>query len=319
VSFISPRVLSRLGVLGLNGRNRNYVARYNPRRAFPLVDNKLETKRILEAAGLATPALLFVVRHQFEVRDIGARLEGHASFCIKPAKGSGGKGIMVIERRSGDRFVKASGAELGIEQIKRHVSNALAGLYSLGGQPDAVIVEELIEFDPSFSGLSHEGVPDIRIVVFQGYPVMAMLRLATHASDGKANLHQGAVGVGLDLATGRAIRAVQYTRPIREHPDTGRSLDAISIDDWRNMLLLASRCYEPTGLGYLGADLVLDRSKGAQLLELNARPGLAIQVASGCGLLPRLRAIEARVAEHRESAEERVAFAVEAFAAQPHA
>ena len=58
----------------------------------------------------------------------------------------------------------------------------------------------------------YEGVPDIRIVVFNGYPVMAMLRLATHASDGKANLHQGAVGVGLALDSGRCLNAVQYGR-----------------------------------------------------------------------------------------------------------
>ncbi|TVS17329.1 MAG: alpha-L-glutamate ligase-like protein [Gammaproteobacteria bacterium] len=317
MNWISPQALYRLGVLGINARNRDFVARYNPRRAFPLVDDKLKTKRILEAEGLATPALLHVVRHQFEVRGIESRLAAQSGFCIKPAKGSGGKGILVIERREGDQFVKASGVRVGIEQLQRHVSNALAGLYSLGGQPDAVIIEELIEFDPAFTGLSHEGVPDIRIVVFQGYPVMAMLRLATHASDGKANLHQGAVGVGLDLATGAAIRAVQYARPIREHPDTGQVLDRIQIPDWHSMLLLAARCYEPTGLGYLGADLVLDRSKGAQLLELNARPGLAIQVASGRGLRPRLRAIESRVADRRrELPEARVAHVVEAFAVE---
>lgn len=318
MNWISPWALSRLGVLGINARNRDFVARYNPRRAFPLVDDKLKTKRILESEGLATPALLHVVRHQFEVRGIESRLAAHGGFCIKPAKGSGGKGILVIERRDGDQYIKASGAGVGIAYIQRHVSNALAGLYSLGGQPDALVIEELIEFDPAFKGLSHEGVPDIRIVVFQGYPVMAMLRLATHASDGKANLHQGAVGVGLDLATGTAIRAVQHARPILEHPDTGQALDRIRIPDWHSMLLLAARCYEPTGLGYLGADLVLDRSKGAQLLELNARPGLAIQVASGRGLRPRLHAIEERVLDcPRESPEARVAYAIEAFAVTP--
>lgn len=301
-------------MLGINARNRNYIARYNPRRAFPLVDNKLQTKQVLEAAGLATPRLLFVIEYQYEVRTLEAQLAGLEAFCIKPGKGSGGKGILVIEHRRGDTFVKASGAEVGIEQIRRHVSNALAGLYSLGGQPDRALVEELIEFDPAFAGLSHEGVPDIRVVVFRGYPVMAMLRLATHASDGKANLHQGAVGVGLDLATGKAIRALQYGRPINAHPDTGMRLDAIEIADWRNMLLLAARCYEPTGLGYLGADLVLDRSRGALLLELNARPGLAIQVANGRGLLPRLRAIEARADTIEEAAAERVDFVMSEFA-----
>jgi len=297
-------------MLGINARNRNYVARYNPRRAFPLVDNKHETKVLMESAGLSTPRLLFVVEHQYEVRTLETQLAGLGAFCIKPGKGSGGKGILVIEHRHGDNFVKSSGAEIGIEQIRRHVSNALAGLYSLGGNPDRVLVEELIEFDPVFAGLSHEGVPDIRVVVLRGYPVMAMLRLSTHASDGKANLHQGAV----DLATGRSIRALQFARPVEVHPDTGARLDTIEIADWRNMLLLAARCYEPTGLGYLGADLVLDRSRGALLLELNARPGLAIQVANGRGLLPRLRAIEARADAVQESPAARVDFVMSEFA-----
>lgn len=314
MSWISPRALARMGVLGINARNRDYVARYNPRSSFPLVDDKLQTKRLLEAAGLSTPRLLGVLRHQFEVRHLASRLDGLESFCLKPAKGSGGKGILVVEGREGRGFRKASGAVIDLAQLQRHVSNALAGLYSLGGQPDVVLIEELIEFDDAFEGLSHEGVPDIRVVVFLGYPVMAMLRLATHASDGKANLHQGAIGVGLDLATGRAIRAVQHARPLQRHPDTGRSLDDIVIADWRNMLLLAARCHEPTGLGYLGADLVLDRSKGAQLLELNARPGLAIQVASGRGLQPRLRMIEDRVVDRPgETPPQRVDFVMAGF------
>src|SRR5690606_14514497 len=122
--------------------------------------------------------------------------------------------------------------------------------------------------------------------VFKGFPIMAMLRLATHASDGKANLHQGAAGVGLDMATGRSLNAVQFGKPVTEHPDTHKPLKEIDIPNWRQMLLLASRCYEMTGLGYIGVDLVLDARRGPELLELNARPGLAIQVANNRGLLP---------------------------------
>src|SRR5690606_15402177 len=104
-------------------------------------------------------------------------------------------------------FVKPSGAVLSLTDLKRHLSNILAGLYSLGGSPDIAIIEDLIEADDRFDRYSYQGVPDIRIVVFKGYPIMAMLRLATRASDGKANLHQGAVGVGLDIATGRCLNA----------------------------------------------------------------------------------------------------------------
>ncbi len=318
MKWISPRRLRELGVLGINARNRDYVAAHNPRRMFPLVDDKLQTKRLLQEAGLAAPSLLFTIDSQHAINGLEARLRPHQVFCVKPAKGSGGKGILVVTGRSDSSaggFVKGSGQVIDLGHIQRHMSNTLAGLYSLGGNPDTVIVEELIEFDPVFEGYSYQGVPDIRVIVFHGYPVMAMLRLATRASDGKANLHQGAIGVGIDLATGRSVQAVQYAHPVVQHPDTGQDLDAIEIADWHSMLVLAARCFDITGLGYLGTDLVLDRVRGAQLLELNARPGLAIQVANGAGLQPRLRLIAERFARHHESAEDRVAFAMEAFAA----
>ncbi|HCP21249.1 MAG TPA: alpha-L-glutamate ligase-like protein, partial [Marinobacter hydrocarbonoclasticus] len=225
----------------------------------------------------------------------------------------GGKGITVITGRDGDDFIKASSARISVAMLERHLTNILAGLYSLAGTPDVAIVENLVQSSPALAKYSFQGVPDIRIVVFQGYPVMAMLRLATTASDGKANLHQGAVGVGLDIGSGQSLNAVQFNRPITLHPDTGLALENIQIEDWENMLEMAARCYEATGLGYMGVDLVVDANEGPLLLELNARPGLAIQMANGCGLLPRLNAIESLKRPHF-SPRERALFAMESFA-----
>lgn len=314
-SWVSPFRLKRLGILGMNCRNHDFIARYNPRHLFPLVDDKLKTKLLAEEYEVATPKLLFVVHAQHEIATIEDKLMALDAFAVKPAKGSGGKGILVIIGRRGDNFIKSSGAEITIEDIRRHMTNALAGLYSLGGKPDVVLVEDLIQFDDYFKDYSYEGVPDIRIIIFKGYPVMAMLRLATRKSDGKANLHQGAVGVGLDIATGRALNAVQHSLPVTHHPDTHRLLSEIEIKEWRNWLLLASKCYEMTGLGYIGTDLVLDKERGAQLLELNARPGLAIQVANGRGLLPRLRHIESLKPRMHKTPEQRVDYAIKTFTA----
>lgn len=313
--WVSPWRLKRMGILGMNCRNRDFIGNYNARRLFPLVDDKLKTKLLAEEFEIATPRLFFVVEQQHEIATIERKLAGLEGFAIKPAKGSGGKGILVIIGRREDRFIKSSGVEITIDDIRRHMSNALAGLYSLGGKPDMIIVEDLIQFDDSFDGYSYEGVPDIRIIVFKGYPVMAMLRLATHASDGKANLHQGAVGVGLDVATGSALKAVQFSKPVFLHPDTKRPLNEIHIANWRDMLLLAANCYEMTGLGYIGTDIVLDKTRGAQLLELNARPGLSIQVANGRGLLPRLRHIEALKARAHRNSEQRVDYVIKTFTA----
>ena len=310
--WISPRRLTRLGMLNMNRRNVDYIARYNERSSYPLVDNKLKTKLAVSEYGVKTPKLLQVVRQQHEIshfREMAAGLDG---FAIKPAKGSGGKGITVITGRDGDDFVKASGARISVAMLERHLTNILAGLYSLAGTPDVAIVEDLVQSSPALAKYSYQGVPDIRIIVFQGYPVMAMLRLATKASDGKANLHQGAVGVGLDIGKGQSLNAVQFNRPITLHPDTGLALENIRIEDWENMLEMAARCYEATGLGYMGVDLVVDAHQGPLLLELNARPGLAIQMANGCGLLPRLKNIEALKKPHF-SPRERVHYAMETF------
>ncbi len=315
-SWVSPWRLRRLGILGMNCRNHEFIAPYNPRSLYPLVDNKLKTKLLAQEYEVATPQLFFTVTAQHEIEHIEKKLEGLTGFAIKPAKGSGGKGIWVIIGRRGDMFIKSSGAEVSIDDIRRHMTNTLAGLYSLAGKPDVVIVEDLIKFDDYFKDYSYEGVPDIRIITFKGYPVMAMLRLATHKSDGKANLHQGAVGVGLDIATGRALKAVQFSLPVTHHPDTHRNLDEIIIANWRDWLLIAARCYDMTGLGYIGTDLVLDRERGAQLLELNARPGLSIQVANGRGLLPRLRHIESLKERMHRTPEQRVDYVMKTFSAQ---
>ncbi|MGX1203001.1 alpha-L-glutamate ligase-like protein [Marinobacter sp. MBR-105] len=312
MDWISPRRLKKLGMLNMNRRNVDYIARYNDRSSYPLVDNKLKTKLAVSEYGVKTPKLLQVVRQQHEISHFREMAEDLAGFAIKPAKGSGGKGITVITGRDGDDFIKASSAHISVAMLERHLTNILAGLYSLAGTPDVAIVENLVQSSPALARYSFQGVPDIRIVVFQGYPVMAMLRLATTASDGKANLHQGAVGVGLDIGSGQSLNAVQFNRPITLHPDTGLALENIRIEDWENMLEMAARCYEATGLGYMGVDLVVDANEGPLLLELNARPGLAIQMANGCGLLPRLNAIESLKRPHF-SPRERALFAMESF------
>ena len=292
LGFANPFNLRKRGILGMNQRNCAYISKYNDRALFPNVDNKLITKNLAVEYGIAVPVLLGVVKYQHDVELVFDILKDHDGFCIKPAKGSGGKGILVILKTDDKGYQKASGDYVSHEEVVRHISNILAGLFSLGGAADVAVIEALIEFDPAFNGLSHEGVPDIRLIVFQGFPMMAMLRLATHASDGKANLHQGAVGVGIDITTGRAVSAVQYDHPLETHPDTGMRLSEIQISDWHRLLLLSAACFEMCGLAYLGSDIVLDKQRGPLVLELNARPGLAIQIANGKGLGTALDAVK---------------------------
>lgn len=313
-NYTSPFKLAKIGIMGMNVRNCRYISPYNPRELYPLVDDKLQTKRIAMKYGVTVPVLIGCIRHQHEVGGFTSLIGDRTEFCIKPAQGSGGKGILVVAGRSGDHFLKPNRQEITVHDIERHISNILAGLFSLGGKLDKVLIEELIHFDNVFDGYSFEGVPDSRVIVFRGFPVMSMMRLSTARSDGKANLHQGAVGVGLCLNTGRAVRAVQFNTPVHVHPDTGSDLSKLQVPHWERVLTLASSCYEMSGLGYIGTDIVLDRDKGPMLLELNARPGLAIQIANAAGLLPRLRQIEKLLKDDpRMTVEERVAYSRKHF------
>lgn len=310
--FTTPAKLKKAGIVGMNYRNVVLIAQNNPRRLYPLVDDKLQTKKVTESVGIAGPVTIGVARTQFHVQQLGEFLKEQQEFVIKPSKGSGGKGILVITGRDGENFIKPSGSKLTLKEVQHHVSNTLSGLYSLGGNPDVAMIETLVQFSDVFDGFSYEGVPDVRVILFRGYPVMAMTRLSTRESDGKANLHQGAVGLGIDIATGRSLKAVQHGQPIELHPDTGQKLSELQVPLWETLLNLASRCYDVTKLGYLGADIVLDKKRGPLVLELNARPGLAIQIANGMGLQTRLEMIEAQNGVER-TAEERVAYVVKNF------
>ncbi|WP_424687015.1 MAG: alpha-L-glutamate ligase-like protein [Halarcobacter ebronensis] len=310
--FANPFKLKKLGILGMNDRNINYIGKHNDRKNFPLVDNKLKTKKLAQKHGISVPKLLGYIQYQVEINHFEDYIENQNGFVIKPAQGSGGKGILVIVKRDKDKFIKPSGEALDYNDIKRHISNILSGLYSLGGRNDVAVFEKLVDFDDAFDGFSYEGVPDVRVIVYKGFPTLSMMRLSTSNSDGKANLHQGAVGVGIDIKTGKALNAVQFDRPIKLHPDTNKNLKELVVPFWDEILHLSARCYEMTNMGYLGADIVIDKNLGPLVLELNARPGLAIQIANDIGALKRFSLIDS-LKNSNKSLEEKIAFSKENF------
>jgi alpha-L-glutamate ligase-like protein len=150
------------------------------------------------------------------------------------------------------------------------------------------------------------------VIVYRGFPIMSMVRLPTRQSHGKANLHQGAVGAGIDLATGVTLDGVVGTQVVTHHPDTAHAIAGLQIPDWDVILDISARSYELTGMGYIGVDIVLDRDLGPLVLELNARPGLAIQIANRQGLLRRLKMCDDR-ANFSAPVAERIAFAQHEF------
>jgi len=285
--------LKHLGVLGINRRNANYTLIVNPRRYYPLVDDKLLTKELAIKNGIQVPELYKVIRHHYQIPDVFEVARRHQRFVVKPSKGCEGEGILVLKALGSGGFERANGKVLVPEELSYYMSGILSGLYSFGGQDDKALIEYKVESASVFEMVTYRGVPDVRIVVYRGVPVMSMLRLPTKESNGKANLHQGAIGVGVSLASGTTLTGIHHNRIITRHPDTKHPLEEIAIPYWEKILTIATNCYEMTGLGYLGVDVVIDREKGPMLLELNARPGLSIQIANRQGLLPRLEAVDA--------------------------
>lgn len=312
----TPGELRRLGVVGINMRNARYLLPNNPRRLYRFVDDKLETKALAVREGLAIPETYAVIRTPHDASLLESHLGDHASFVIKPARGSGGKGVLVIDARENGRYVKPSGASLSGDEMRHHVANILAGLFSLGGHRDCALVEYRVRPAQVLTSISHQGAPDIRIVMLHGYPVMAMLRAATKESDGRANLHQGALGIGIDIASGRTVRAVHHGSPLTRHPDLGVDLIGLQLPQWDKILDIAVTCQEMTGLGYLGVDLMIDETLGPLMIEVNARPGLAIQMANGIGLMRRLEPVVDQHRRHPGAGHaEKISFSRKHFAA----
>jgi len=282
-------------ILGMNARNLHFIRPNNLRHAKRLADDKLLSKKFLRKAELPVPGLIAKIKslEELENFDWGSLPE---SFVLKPNRGFGGEGILVVygkKKNIENTWIKADGSLITIEDLKTHITNIIDGGYSLSGVPDIAFFEERLKLLKLLKPYSFKGVPDIRIIVYNKVPVMAMLRLPTRESDGKANLQQGAVGVGIDMATGVTTTAVFRKNTIIEYlPGTRLVLSGIRIPYWKDILKLAVCAQEISGLGFLGADVAIDRDRGPVFLELNARPGLSIQIANLDGLLGRLQRVE---------------------------
>jgi len=292
------RRLRARGVLGMNARNAGAILDHNPRVLYPLVDDKLNFLRLCDRVGAPTPAVYAVLEKNGHLRNLGPVLSANPDCVIKPVRGSSGRGVVLLTGAIAGGFRRHNGATSTLDELRRHVSDVLSGLYSLGGRPDRAMVQERLRTHPAFERISYRGTPDVRVILYRGAPAMAMLRLPTLESNGRANLHQGGVGVGVDLETGRTTRAVWGGRLVRRHPDTGEPLAGRPIPDWRDVLTIARKVARATGLGFVGVDVVPDLA-GPVILEANARPGLAIQSANGLGL----RAILDRIDQEMRNAE----------------
>jgi alpha-L-glutamate ligase-like protein len=278
--------------MGMNARNFLYIRRYNRPSAKRLADDKLETKKVLIEHGIATMPILAAYYDPDDIRQFNWQSLPANGFVIKPARGYGGGGILAMKTWDGEKGVSVVNTEYTVKQLESHLLDILDGAFSLQFLPDKAYVEERVVLHQFFRKLAPVGIPDIRIIVFNQIPIMAMLRLPTVESGGKANLHQGALGIGIDIRTGITTNAMYKGKKVNYIPGTKTKLRGIKIPQWDDLLLLAAKTQNVIGLGYAGVDIVFDAKRGPIILEINSRPGLAIQIANNTSLRTRLERVE---------------------------
>jgi hypothetical protein len=302
------------GVLGINARNLLYIKPSLTKRALRILDNKLLTKKVLAKNGLPVPKTFASISSAKELAEFQWE-DLPSSFALKPNRGLGGEGIIVVfakkkyaadnirdtgivrfmrsfgKQRQDTAWIKSERSIITLRDLQNHILNIIDGTFSLGNSPDIAFFEERIKILKLFKQYSHRGIPDIRVIVYNSIPIMAELRIPTEESEGKANLHLGAIGAGIDMGNGITTYGVHHDRQINYIPGTRLSPSGIKIPEWSNILELAIQAQRAIGCSFVGADISIDGDRGPVVLELNARPGLAIQIANMAPLKERLQRV----------------------------
>lgn len=279
------------GILGINARNLLYIRPYNKKKAIRLADDKIKTKQFLSTREIPVPKMYGMIKTVEELEKYDFNTIPN-QIVIKPNNGYGGEGIIVITNKKDGYWITAGGKKLNKKDIKEHIRDILDGRYSISNISDTALFEQYIQADDKIGKFSYEGLPDVRVVVHNLIPVMAMLRLPTRESSGKANLHLGAVGVGIDIAKGQCTHIAYKNRIIEELPDQLGKIRGTQIPYWDEILEIASKAQLITNLGYMAIDIGIDKNTGPVVLEINARAGLGVQIANLAPLRKRLERIE---------------------------
>lgn len=260
-------------------------------RAKKMADSKLGTKKFLSSHKVAVPETIGILkRHQDNTIEFISALE--PPFVIKPNNWYGGKGILVFDNKTVDgNFVTNSGEVFSSQQLQEHLSYILDGFFSLSGGRDKVLIEKKIILTKEIDLLGTFGLPDLRVVCYNMVPVMAMMRIPTEESDGKANIHGWACAAGVDIGTGKITYISHKGKTVKSIPGIG-DIRGITLPSWDEVLSLVVKVQQVTGIKFLWCDVVLDETSGPLLLEMNIRPGLEIQNVNLAPLRERLDKIE---------------------------
>ncbi|MHB8442817.1 MAG: sugar-transfer associated ATP-grasp domain-containing protein [Patescibacteria group bacterium] len=280
------------GLLGMNARNLLFI----DKKATVISNSKIRSKKRLKDFNIPVSKTIATIKNleEFENFDFSSL---PLSFVLKPNRGLGGEGIVIVYGKKKkkydeeDSWIMPNKEVITLTKLKSHILDILNGNFSINPGNDIALFEERIKVIPLFSKFTRQGLPDIRIIVYRNIPIMAECRIPTIESKGKANLHSGGVGVGIDIANGITTNAILKDSSIEVHPDTGERLSGIKIPYWNKILEMSILSSLAIDAKFLGVDIAIDKNNGPLILEVNARPGLAIQIANNDGLKERLLSV----------------------------
>lgn len=157
--------------------------------------------------------------------------------------------------------------------------NILQWEYNAKRTKDKILIEEKMNPWKVFDEFCKYGLADIRVILFNLVPILAMIRIPTEMSGGKANLAQWWIACGLDLITGRIISLTMWKSGetyTKDFPEEYKSRQGLKIPFWNEILHFSANAQYFINIGYIGIDRVITTT-GPKVLEVNGRAGMEIQ------------------------------------------
>lgn len=312
-------------ILWNNARNLLYIKKFNDKKAIRLANNKLETKIFLWERWIPFAKTYWIISNRNELYEFDFSYLPKKTFIIKPNQWSKGNWILIVKNISKEENLKPKEKNNFLNFIikkrekivpyktipthkkelyhiwektindptfRRYLLDIIDGKFSMNMGWDKVIIEEKLTPGELFKDFCEYGLADIRIIVFNLVPIATMIRVPTKYSNGKANLAQWWLGLGIEICTGKITSMLRKNKVYtHKFPKEFAHFFGKQIPYRKDILFLSSKAQYYVNLGYLALDRVIT-NEGPKLLEINARAWLEVQKVTNTPLEKILEKIE---------------------------